>query len=108
MIVAVTANNVALMWVAIEATTIVSAIAIPFERSKASVEASWKYLLICSVGIALALLGTFFLATAQVAGAGPTTLMLPDLVAHAQHVVAPTGPNGDDAMHAPAAFRVLR
>jgi hydrogenase-4 component F len=58
MLVAVTANNVALMWVAIEATTIASAIAIPLYRTKASVEASWKYLLICSVGIALAFTGT--------------------------------------------------
>jgi hydrogenase-4 component F len=58
MLIAVTANNVALMWVAIEATTIASAIAIPLYRTKASVEASWKYLLICSVGIALAFTGT--------------------------------------------------
>jgi hydrogenase-4 component F len=58
MLIAVTASNVALMWVAIEATTIVSAIAIPLYRTKASVEASWKYLLICSVGIALAFTGT--------------------------------------------------
>src|SRR5205823_6924762 len=58
MLMAVTANNVALMWVAIEATTIASAIVIPLDRTKASVEASWKYLLICSVGIALAFAGT--------------------------------------------------
>ena len=64
MLMAVTANNVALMWVAIEATTIASAITIPLVRTKASVEASWKYLLICSVGIALALLGNFLLAVA--------------------------------------------
>jgi len=58
MLIAVTINNVALMWVAIEATTIVSAILIPLHRSKASVEASWKYILIGSVGIALAFAGT--------------------------------------------------
>src|SRR5436309_505668 len=58
MLMAVTANNVAMMWVAIEATTIASAITIPLVRTKASVEASWKYLLICSVGIALAFTGT--------------------------------------------------
>ena len=55
---AVTTRNVATMWVAIEATTITSAMAIPLRRTKASVEASWKYLLICSVGIALAFAGT--------------------------------------------------
>ena len=58
MLVAVTINNVALMWVAIEATTIASAVLIPLHRSKASVEASWKYILIGSVGIALAFAGT--------------------------------------------------
>src|SRR5712691_5845088 len=55
---AVTIQNVALMWVAIEATTITSAMVIPLTRTKASVEASWKYILICSVGIALAFAGT--------------------------------------------------
>jgi hydrogenase-4 component F len=58
MLTAVTIQNVALMWVAIEATTITSAMVIPLTRTKASVEASWKYLLICSVGIALAFAGT--------------------------------------------------
>jgi hydrogenase-4 component F len=58
MLAAVTIQNVALMWVAIEATTITSAMVIPLTRTKASVEASWKYLLICSVGIALAFAGT--------------------------------------------------
>ncbi|MEI6666628.1 MAG: proton-conducting transporter membrane subunit [Acidobacteriota bacterium] len=58
MLLAVTVNNVALMWVAVEATTITSALLVPLHRSKASVEASWKYLLIGSVGIALAFAGT--------------------------------------------------
>ncbi len=58
MLTAVTIQNVAFMWVAIEATTITSAMVIPLTRTKASVEASWKYILICSVGIALAFTGT--------------------------------------------------
>ena len=58
MLIAVVINNVALMWVAIEATTIVSAVLIPLHRTKASVEASWKYILIGSVGISLAFAGT--------------------------------------------------
>jgi hydrogenase-4 component F len=58
MLAAVTTNNVAVMWVAIEATTITSAVLIPLHVTKASVEASWKYLLIGSVGIALAFIGT--------------------------------------------------
>ena len=56
-----------LLWVAMEATTLASAPLIYFHRTPRSLEATWKYLLICSVGIALALLGTFFLAAA----AGP-------------------------------------
>jgi hydrogenase-4 component F len=58
MLLAVSANNVGVMWVAIEATTIFSAFIIPLNVTKTSVEASWKYILICSVGIALAFAGT--------------------------------------------------
>jgi hydrogenase-4 component F len=58
MLVAVTTSNLGVMWVAIEATTVTSALLIPVHRTKASVEASWKYLFIGSVGIALAFTGT--------------------------------------------------
>ena len=58
MLFAVTANNVGIMWIAIEATTIISALLIPLHVTQASVEASWKYILIGSVGIALAFAGT--------------------------------------------------
>ncbi len=58
MLVAVTTDNVGFMWIAIEATTIASAVLIPLHITKASVEASWKYILLGSVGIALAFAGT--------------------------------------------------
>lgn len=58
MLLAVSANNVGIMWIAIEATTIFSAFIIPLELSEASVEASWKHILIGSVSIALAFAGT--------------------------------------------------
>jgi hydrogenase-4 component F len=58
MLLAVSANNVGIMWVALEATTIFSALIIPLRLTKWSVEASWKYILISSVGIALAFAGT--------------------------------------------------
>jgi hydrogenase-4 component F len=61
-------RHLALLWAAVEATTLASAPLIYFYRRPGSLEAAWKYLLICSVGIALALLGTFFLG---VAAAGP-------------------------------------
>ena len=53
-----------LLWVAVEATTLASAPLIYFHRHRRSLEAAWKYIIICSVGIALALLGNFFLAVA--------------------------------------------
>jgi hydrogenase-4 component F len=58
-------QNLALLWAAVEATTLASAPLIYFYRRPGSLEATWKYLLICSVGIALALLGTFFLGVAS-------------------------------------------
>ena len=51
-------ENLAGMWVAIEATTLLSAPLICWHKSAESIEAMWKYLLICSIGIALALFGT--------------------------------------------------
>ncbi|SDP39058.1 proton-conducting transporter transmembrane domain-containing protein [Desulforhopalus singaporensis] len=63
------------LWIAIEATTLVSAPLIFIHRSKQALEATWKYVLICSVGIALALLGIFFITLAMDLGniAGPLT-----------------------------------
>lgn len=58
MLLAVSANNVGVMWIAVEATTVFSAFIIPLKLNKASIEASWKYILIGSVGIALAFAGT--------------------------------------------------
>ncbi|PYS94893.1 MAG: hydrogenase, partial [Acidobacteria bacterium] len=58
MLLAVIVNNVGVMWVAIEATTIITAFLVGLRRSRAALEASWKYILIGSVGIALAFLGT--------------------------------------------------
>jgi hydrogenase-4 component F len=55
-------HHFGLLWVGIEATTLTTAPLIYFHRHHRSLEAAWKYLLICSVGIALALLGNFFLA----------------------------------------------
>jgi len=55
------ADHIIMLWVAVEATTLMSAPLIFVHRSKESLEATWKYVLICSVGIALALLGCFFI-----------------------------------------------
>jgi hydrogenase-4 component F len=58
------ARHPGLVWVAMETTTLTSAPLIYFNHNKHSLEATWKYLIIGSVGIALALLGTFFVAYA--------------------------------------------
>ncbi|MBF0313867.1 MAG: hydrogenase [Oligoflexia bacterium] len=54
------AHNIILFWVAIELTTLVSAPLIYTHKSKTSLEATWKYIILCSIGIAFALLGIFF------------------------------------------------
>src|SRR4030095_8727256 len=54
-------HHLGLMWVAMEATTLISAPGLYFNHNPRSLEATWKFLLLCSVGIALALLGSFFL-----------------------------------------------
>jgi hydrogenase-4 component F len=55
------ADHPIVLWIAIEATTLMSAPLIFLHHSKEALEATWKYVLICSVGIALALLGCFFI-----------------------------------------------
>ncbi|SBW11105.1 NADH/Ubiquinone/plastoquinone (Complex I) [uncultured delta proteobacterium] len=57
-------HHLGVLWVGIEATTLATAPLIYFHRHKRSLEATWKYLIICSVGIALALLGNFLLDVA--------------------------------------------
>lgn len=54
-------NNLGLLWVAIEATTLVSALLVAFYQKEASLEAGWKYILLCTVGIAFALFGLILL-----------------------------------------------
>nr|MDA8387184.1 proton-conducting transporter membrane subunit [Nitrospiraceae bacterium] len=74
-------NNLALLWIAIEATTLVSALLVGIYRKKQSIEAAWKYIVLCTVGITFALLGTFIiyyagagLASARLASGEPGTL----------------------------------
>ena len=61
MALAVLAASLGVLWVAVEATTIVTAFLVGQRRTRAAVEAAWKYVVICSTGIAMALLGTFLL-----------------------------------------------
>jgi hydrogenase-4 component F len=73
---AVLADNLGLLWVAVEATTIVTAFLVGHRRTRASVEAAWKYVVLCSVGIGIAFLGTVCVyAAAVAAGAHGTTAL---------------------------------
>ncbi len=58
MILAVVSNNVIMMWVGIEATTISSVFLVGFYGKRSSLEAAWKYIMICSVGVAFGLFGS--------------------------------------------------
>ena len=74
-------NHLGLLWVAIEATTLASAPMIYFHRRRQSLEAAWKYLLICSIGIALALFGNFLLAVStSIVTGGEMPLLLDHLL----------------------------
>lgn len=75
-----------LLWVAVEAGTLASAPLVFFRRSARSLEACWKYIQICSVGMALVLLGNFFLVVAVDSGKGEVPLVLTDLLAHGKAI----------------------
>ncbi len=83
-------RHLAVLWAAVEATTLASAPLVYFYRRRGALEAAWKYLLICSVGIALALLGTFFLGiAASAAPGGSTGLALDTLFVQAPAMARP-------------------
>ena len=82
------AQHLGLLWIALEMTTITMAPLIYFNRNARSIEATWKYLLICSVGIAIALLGLFFLAYSTIVAKQEVTLMLGSLIADAARLHA--------------------
>jgi hydrogenase-4 component F len=69
---ALVANNIGLMWVAIELATLTTVMMVAVYRTHAAIEAAWKYFILGSVGIALALFGTIlvYVAAQPVVGAG--------------------------------------
>ena len=85
MALAVLANNIGVMWVAIEATTVATAFLVGHRRTRAALEATWKYVVICSVGIALAFLGTVLLyfASLRAGASSGSALDIDVLLAHA-------------------------
>jgi hydrogenase-4 component F len=89
MTLAVVSRHLGVLWMAVETTTIASAPLIYYNRNRLSIEATWKYLLICSVGIALAMFGILFIAYSALGGAGPATLQFDKLLAAAPTLASP-------------------
>jgi hydrogenase-4 component F len=88
MLLAVLAANLGVLWVAVEATTVVTTFLVGHRGARSSLEASWKYIIICSVGIALAFLGTVlvYLAALHAPGHGTNALDWTSLVARSHHL----------------------
>jgi len=76
MLLALVANNIGVMWVAVEAATLTTVLMVSLYRTRAAIEAAWKYFVLCSVGIGLALFGTIlvYLAAQPVMGDGPDAM----------------------------------
>jgi hydrogenase-4 component F len=77
MLLALTTNNMGILWVSMEAATLATVLLVSLYRTPAALEAAWKYFILCGVGIALALFGTILLyfAAEKILGQGGTALM---------------------------------
>lgn len=82
---ALLANNIGLMWVAIELATLTTVLMVGIYRTHEALEAAWKYFILGSVGIALALFGTIlvYMASGPVVGEGLDAMVWTRLVEHA-------------------------
>ena len=81
MLLALTTNNLGILWVAMEAATLTTVLLVSVYRTPASLEAAWKYFILCGVGIAQALFGTIilYMAANRVLGAGIDALLWTNL-----------------------------
>ena len=79
---AILSSNLGITWIFIEATTLASAYLIYFHKTKHSIEAAWKYVFICSIGIALAFVGIILLT---IATGNLNSLFYNDLYSNAQN-----------------------
>jgi len=77
MLLALLTNNMGILWVAMEAATLTTVLLVSLYRTPASLEAAWKYFILCGVGIAQALFGTILLyfAAEKLLGAGGNALL---------------------------------
>ncbi len=81
---ALIANNIGLMWVAIELATLTTVLMVGIYRTHEAIEAAWKYFILGSVGIALALFGTIlvYMAARPVVGEGVQGMLWTSLIQH--------------------------
>jgi hydrogenase-4 component F len=81
MLLALTTNNMGILWVAMEAATLTTVLLVSVYRTAASLEAAWKYFILCGVGIAQALFGTvlLYMAAEKVLGAEGGALLWTNL-----------------------------
>jgi hydrogenase-4 component F len=81
MLLALTTNNMGILWVAMEAATLTTVLLVSVYRTAASLEAAWKYFILCGVGIAQALFGTvlLYMAAEKVVGAEGGALLWTNL-----------------------------
>ncbi|NBS35573.1 MAG: hydrogenase 4 subunit F, partial [Methylocystaceae bacterium] len=84
---ALLATNIGLMWVAVEIATLSTVLMVGIYRSSEALEAAWKYFILGSVGIALALFGTILVYTAAepIIGEGYNSMVWQSLLEHADH-----------------------
>jgi hydrogenase-4 component F len=77
MLLGLTTNNLGIVWVAMEAATLTTVLLVSVYRTAASLEAAWKYFILCGVGIAQALFGTvlLYMAAEKVLGPASATLL---------------------------------
>ena len=82
---ALVTNNIGVMWVAIELSTLTTVMMVGIYRTHEALEAAWKYFILGSVGIAFALFGTIlvYLAAEPIIGQGLNSMVWTELVAHA-------------------------
>jgi hydrogenase-4 component F len=83
-------NSVGIYWIAIELTTLISAFLVAFERASESMEAAWKYIMVVSAGISLALLGTVLYYWGGSFVLGPTYKMTWGVLTAAAPKINPT------------------
>ncbi len=87
---AVMANNAGIMWIALESTTLATTLLVSFYRKRSAIEAAWKYVILCSLGISLGLVGVILTAAAVSVEGSEVSFVLSNLRSAAETGIAQT------------------